>query len=81
MIEIKTRLEPRKAIEKIIENLLNEYISFNSKFFPDYIAFETDKFILQFRRYDKTNFVFVSGNQKDISINDFNDLYKIVRGI
>lgn len=81
MIEIKTRLEPRKAIEKIIENLMNEYISFNAKFFSDYIAFETDKFILHFRRYDKTNYVFVKGNEKDISVNDFNDLYKIVRGI
>lgn len=81
MIEIKTRLEPRKAIEKIIENLMNEYISFKAKFYSDYIEFETNNFILQFRRYDKTNYVFVKGNEKDISVNDFNDLYKIVRGI
>lgn len=81
MIEIKTKLDPRTAIEKIIENLMNEYISYSAKFYTDYIQFETYKFILEFRKYDKTNYVYVKGNGKDINTNDFYDLYKIIRGV
>lgn len=81
MIEITTKLGPREATDKIIENLMSEYISFNVKFFSDYIAIESDVLSIQFRRFDGVNHLYVKGNQKDITIYDFNELYKIIRGV
>lgn len=81
MIEITTKLGPRESIDKIVENLMNEYISFNVKFFSDYIAIETDILSIQFRRFDGENHLCVKGNEKDLTIYDFNKLYKIIRGV
>lgn len=80
-VEITTKLSPRDTIDKIIQNLMSEYISYNAKFFSDYIAIETEKFVLQFRKFDNSNHLYVRGNEKEIKIDDFNSLYKIIRGI